>query len=296
MAAQATIKATGRSFSDVIAIGDVHGDLDVFRHVLIHANLIDDCDTWCGGKAHLIQCGDFVDRGPASTECFELLLGLRGPARRASGRVDVLMGNHELALVRGDYGMADVAEPWMLAAALKRAVVSGRVVAARAYRQYLITHAGVHDELLSLTIDDIITHTGRLPTVAGVARYLNLMLKQAVKADDFSHPMFNVGIARGGIHAFGGVFWSDYAEQCFGVSPQPHLWQVFGHTPPQMPTDPAFRVAEDARRLNLDVGMSAYYGGRPAYARLKTNEIQCICCDDGAVQNIPSAAAELALV
>jgi calcineurin-like phosphoesterase family protein len=51
-----------------IVIGDVHGELNGFKEILRHAGLIDDHDSWTGGRSLLIQTGDVIDRGPHSPE------------------------------------------------------------------------------------------------------------------------------------------------------------------------------------------------------------------------------------
>ncbi len=50
----------------VVALGDVHGDFRRFVEVLRHAGLIDLEKNWSGGKTHLVQTGDLLDRGPDS--------------------------------------------------------------------------------------------------------------------------------------------------------------------------------------------------------------------------------------
>src|SRR5262245_49459000 len=50
----------------VVAVGDVHGDYEQFVAVLRSAKLIDSQESWSGGKTHLVQTGDVLDRGPDS--------------------------------------------------------------------------------------------------------------------------------------------------------------------------------------------------------------------------------------
>src|SRR5262245_45911028 len=47
----------------VVAIGDLHGDLDSARRALVLAGAIDDKDAWIGGKLVVVQTGDEIDRG-----------------------------------------------------------------------------------------------------------------------------------------------------------------------------------------------------------------------------------------
>ena len=79
----------------MVAVGDVHGDIDAFASILREAGLIDAAGEWAGGGATLIQLGDVLDRGPRPRAVFDLLIRLEAEAQRAGGRVIVLLGNHE---------------------------------------------------------------------------------------------------------------------------------------------------------------------------------------------------------
>jgi hypothetical protein len=94
----------------VVAIGDVHGDVGQLRAVLEAAQLIDGRQRWIGGKTHLVQTGDLLDRGPDSRKGMDLLMGLEKQARKAGGRVHVLIGNHEAMNVYGDLRYTTAAE------------------------------------------------------------------------------------------------------------------------------------------------------------------------------------------
>jgi hypothetical protein len=86
----------------IVAVGDVHGAYDRFVEILRAANLIDDRQRWSGGRAHLVQLGDVVDRGPDSLKALDLLDGLQREAQRAGGAVHPLLGNHEVMRMLGD--------------------------------------------------------------------------------------------------------------------------------------------------------------------------------------------------
>jgi hypothetical protein len=86
----------------VVAIGDIHGDLDAFVGILQRARLIDPVKRWSGGQSILVQTGDFLDRGPNARGVMDLLMSLQKDAQRRGGRVVVLMGNHEAMNIFGD--------------------------------------------------------------------------------------------------------------------------------------------------------------------------------------------------
>ncbi len=87
----------------VVALGDVHGDFRRFVEVLRHAGLIDLEKNWSGGKTHLVQTGDLLDRGPDSRAVMDLLMRLEKQAPLQGGAVHCLIGNHEAMNLTGDY-------------------------------------------------------------------------------------------------------------------------------------------------------------------------------------------------
>src|SRR5579863_3887269 len=86
----------------IVAIGDIHGDLEVFVNLLKTAKLVDNRNNWIGGKTHLVMPGDFIDRGNNSRKVMDLLMSLEPQAQKAGGRVHALLGNHEAANLYGD--------------------------------------------------------------------------------------------------------------------------------------------------------------------------------------------------
>jgi hypothetical protein len=86
----------------VVAVGDVHGDYTNFVTVLRSAGLIDNKERWTGGKAHLVQTGDILDRAADSRKVMDLLISLEKQAAKAGGYVHVLIGNHEAMNLYGD--------------------------------------------------------------------------------------------------------------------------------------------------------------------------------------------------
>lgn len=93
---------TWKNVDRVIAIGDLHGDYQQFRKVMLMTKLIDENGSWIGGRTHLVQTGDLVDRGPDSLKIIRELQVLEKAARKSKGYVHVLIGNHEAMNIYGD--------------------------------------------------------------------------------------------------------------------------------------------------------------------------------------------------
>lgn len=108
----------------VVAIGDVHGDLEVTRQALRLAGAIDDRDTWIGGRLVVVQTGDEIDREDGDRAILDFVERLKSEAKRAGGELIALLGNHELMNTELDFryvtpqgfaSFADVAPAqWML--------------------------------------------------------------------------------------------------------------------------------------------------------------------------------------
>jgi hypothetical protein len=90
----------------LVAIGDLHGDLEAARAALRLAGAIDTEDHWIG----------VLDRGDEEEAIIRLFQRLREEAERAGGAVHALNGNHELMNAYRDYryvtpgGFADFAD------------------------------------------------------------------------------------------------------------------------------------------------------------------------------------------
>jgi hypothetical protein len=97
--------------SRILAVSDLHGDYREFVEFLKQVGVVDDALHWSWGDGHLVIVGDVTDRGDQVTECLWLIYRLQQEAPRAGGGVHMLLGNHELMVMRGD--LRYVAEKYM---------------------------------------------------------------------------------------------------------------------------------------------------------------------------------------
>lgn len=81
--------------SKIVAVGDLHGAYIHFVEILQGTHLVDDNLRWIGGKTHLVQIGDVLDRGDRPRDIFDLAIRLEKEAEEAGGKVHMLIGNHE---------------------------------------------------------------------------------------------------------------------------------------------------------------------------------------------------------
>jgi hypothetical protein len=87
----------------IVVVGDVHGAYEALVEVLQETELIDAELRWTGGTTHLVSVGDLLDRGTEARRVLDLVMRLESEARAAGGRVAVLLGNHELMNLTGDW-------------------------------------------------------------------------------------------------------------------------------------------------------------------------------------------------
>ena len=86
----------------IVAVGDLHGDYEAYEEIMRNAGLIDSRGRWVGGDTILVQTGDIADRGPDSLKIIRHLQKLEKRARRNSGRIVTLVGNHEAMNMTND--------------------------------------------------------------------------------------------------------------------------------------------------------------------------------------------------
>jgi hypothetical protein len=80
----------------IVAIGDVHADLQAFRTALRTAGAINTADAWIGGALTIVQMGDLIGRSDEERQVLDFLFDLQRRAAQAGGTVHALIGNHEV--------------------------------------------------------------------------------------------------------------------------------------------------------------------------------------------------------
>lgn len=80
----------------VVAIGDIHADIDALRSALRTAGAIDGRGEWIGGALTIVQLGDLIGRSNDEKEVLDYFFDLQRRARKAGGTVHALIGNHEV--------------------------------------------------------------------------------------------------------------------------------------------------------------------------------------------------------
>jgi hypothetical protein len=92
-----------RNTNRIVAIGDLHGDLEAAEAALRLGGAIDQRGQWIGGDLVVVQTGDILDRGNDEEAIMRLFERLGNEARKSGGAVHVLNGNHELMNAYQDF-------------------------------------------------------------------------------------------------------------------------------------------------------------------------------------------------
>lgn len=86
----------------LFVVADTHGQFEIFVELLQAQRILDRRLRWNFGRGHLVLLGDVFDRGPNHTEILWLIYQLEAEAKRAGGGVHLVLGNHEVMVLRGD--------------------------------------------------------------------------------------------------------------------------------------------------------------------------------------------------
>ncbi len=253
----------------VVAIGDVHGDVDALRDALRLAGLIDGKGRWSGGKAHLVQTGDIPDRGEQTRAAFELLMRLEGEALAAGGRVHALLGNHEVMNMLGDLRYVTPGELASFEGVNGHREAYGPQ---GRYGRWLRSHPAV------VRINDtLFMHGGLAPSVPGKTL---ADVNRWVRQDLFpGHPK------GGGVDPLGPLWFRGYAQGADAEAEQAldtvlkrfgAKRMVMGHTTSR---EGRIRQRFGGKALFIDVGLSTGYGRHIAALELRGGQLTALYPD-----------------
>lgn len=264
----------------LVAVGDVHGDLAATRRALALGGLVDAEGHWIGGTTVAVQLGDQLDRGDGERAILDWFEALRVQARAAGGDFVVLLGNHELMNVGGDYryvtpgGLAafadvphDASHP---ALARIRPDARGRVAAFLPGGPYAVTLSD--HPVIAVVGDTVLVHGGVLPehVAYGVARFnteATGWLRAVAPRPDWvfqdTSPVWTRAYSSG---------VPDCARLGKALAALGARRMVVAHTP-QLD---GISSACEGRVWRIDVGMASHYGGKPAVVEIVDGTVRVI--------------------
>lgn len=281
----------------LVAIGDLHGDLEAARGALRLAGAIDANDTWVGGKLVVVQTGDLVDRGDDDRKIVDLTEKLKKEAKAAGGEFLAMIGNHEIMNAQADFryvtpggfnAFSDVpsrgddtvtakpAEPqsrgrWSAFApgGMYAKIIADRPAIARV-GDSIFVHGGVLPKHVRMGLDTINTQTREW--LLGERR----KLPKEIEAED--GPLWT--------RAFSAATGR---EDCATLNETLTLLNakrmVMGHTPQK----PDISSACDGKAWRIDTGMSKFYGGKVEVLEIKGDQVTVL--KEGMVPAPPASSA-----
>lgn len=86
----------------LIVVADTHGEYEILIALLRAHGVIDAQHRWAFGAGQAVFIGDMFDRGRHQMEVIWLLYKLEAEAARAGGALHILLGNHDMMVMRGD--------------------------------------------------------------------------------------------------------------------------------------------------------------------------------------------------
>ena len=249
----------------IVAVGDIHGDFGQFVKALRLANLLDEKNNWQGGKTHLVQVGDVLDRGPTSRKALDLLMNLQKQAELVGGKVHCLIGNHEALVMYGQYGYV---HPGEFAAFGGRENFRKAFSPAGKYGQWIASNPAV------IKINDILfVHAGISPKYASQSiDELNVLIQTEMK-----NPVLKFGIAS--LDPKGPLWYRGFAlnkatkASCLSIlKAYSANKMVVGHTV----TKKGIQQRYDGHFIMIDVGLSKVYQGKPACLLVAKGKISVV--------------------
>ncbi|MEZ4448495.1 MAG: metallophosphoesterase [Nannocystaceae bacterium] len=268
----------------LVALGDVHGDLAATRAALKLAGAIDDADQWIGGDLVVVQTGDQLDRGDDEREILDLLARLREQAAAAGGALYILNGNHELMNAGGDLryvtagGFLDFAD----VPGVDLRDPAGQSVPEQVRGRFLAFAPGgpyarelARRNVVMVVGDSVFVHGGVLPEHA--RRGLDT-INQETQAWLRGEAEVPVDVVTGDESPVWTRLYSDNpspaacATLAEALAAIPAARMVVGHTVHK----DGVTSACDGKVWMIDVGMAAYYGGRPAVLEIVGDAVRVI--------------------
>jgi hypothetical protein len=253
----------------VVAIGDLHGDLQAARGALRIAGAIDAEDHWIGRDLVVVQVGDQLDRGDDERAILHWFEALADEAWAAGGGFYPLLGNHEVMNVDFDFryvtpgGWLDFSD---IDVPPNNALIEalpidqrGRAAAFHPGGPYATLLAG--HNVVMLVDDTLFVHGGLLPSVAEAGiEALNDQVRAWMRGDG---PYPEV------LTAEDSPVWSRHYSDETDQMDCELLYAVLEHLQAERmvvahTVFPSINATCGDRVWRIDVGMAAHYGGHTA--------------------------------
>lgn len=268
----------------IVAIGDLHGDIEATRKALKLAGAIDNKDNWIAKDLILVQTGDQIDRGDYDKEVLDLFEKLTNQAEASGNKLYSLNGNHEIMNASGD--MRYVTDKSFQSFKIPEIDISNpilnKIPEDKKYRYASFLPGNLYAKKLSkretiLVIgDNVFVHGGLLPKHVeyGIAK-INQEVKDWLKSTKLVNPPTI-------LTEEDGVIWNrQYADEkvesdCETLKKTlamiPAKRMIIGHTV----HSEGISSDCDNSIWRIDTGMSKFYQGQVQVLEIKADKLQVL--------------------
>ena len=267
--------ATPTESKMIVAVGDLHADLSSAKKAFSIAGITDATGQWILSDAIVVQTGDLTDRGPDGRPLLEWVRDLEIQAAAHNSQFIVLLGNHEVMNLQGDWryvSQADVQSFGGLEQRKKSFASGGE------WAEWLSTK----DAVLQIG-DTIFVHGGVSRQFAKPAETLSQEVRLAM-----------LGLGDRSILGEQGPLWyRGYWRQSEALACEESKFvlrqlgakrMVMGHTTQR---DGQIHSRCDGTLYAIDTGISRHYGEYPSALRLTGDKVEALY-ESSVVQLSPS--------
>ena len=249
----------------IIAIGDLHADLQSSLQALRLAGAIDAQNQWIAQNTVVVQTGDLTDRGADGKEVLQLIQNLEQQAARHNSTLITLIGNHEAMNLLGDWryvSSSDIEGFGGQDARIKAFSDSGE------WYQWIIKH----DAVVKVG-DNVFVHGGVTPEYAqkGIEA-INKELQESLKSRRRSPILGENGPLwfRGYLREKEEIICPKLSQALKSLKARR---MIVGHTT-QRSGKIAVRCA--GRLIGIDTGISSHYGAHTAVLELSNDDARAL--------------------
>ena len=245
------------STTPIIAIGDLHADLESSKKAFQVAGVLNEDGEWIQDNIIVVQTGDITDRGPDGLAVLEWIQYLEKEAPKHNSELHVLLGNHEAMNLQGDWRYVSPADVTGFGGieARKEAFKPGGY-----WSDWLLQHDAV------LNIDgNIFVHGGVSIDFAQDAKELSFAVESALRTRKYMAPVLGVS----GPLWYRGYWMKREDVACYEaelvLKKMNARRMITGHT-----TQPDGKVHTrcDGKLIVIDTGISKHYGENVAAIRI----------------------------
>ena len=248
----------------IVAVGDLHADLVSAQKAFRIAGITNSGGEWILKNTIVVQTGDLTDRGPDGKPLLDWIKGLEQQATEHNSQFVVLLGNHEVMNLQGD---------WRYVSSMDLDSFGGLEARKRAFS---ISENGNYAEWLKdkdavVKIGDtVFVHGGVSKRFARPAETLSEEVRQAILGQG------DMGV----LGEYGPLWYRGYWQQteedaCTEATEVLAIMgakrMVMGHTTQR---DGQIHSRCNGTLFAIDTGISRHYGEHPSALRINGNRVE----------------------